>query len=314
MSTSYDFAKYLAQVPTYRRKDDTTLQNRATTSANLIFDPQRAETERQRQWQEAQHINNMQKLKASQAGVEEALAYNEAQQKKANAIRAAASGAIGSSGLNDYLNNETDKAMQGQRLNIAATLAANRDAEINEYSVLDRQLLDKLSEIEKLRGQTSGALLQDLIAAEDARETDWQKNALQVALGIGSGELQAADLNFRERNAREQAELQRYIADLGYKEAMLPYNNMTKYQQATEDRLTKEMMGGIPGENPETLVGLRDYANKKGVNVDWDASTGNVIIGNKTVTPETLISMGAVLDANDNRWKLSQSQAAMLLK
>lgn len=314
MSTSYDFAKYLAQVPTYRRKDDTTLQNRATTSANLIFDPQRAETERQRQWQEAQHINNMQKLKASQAGVEEALAYNEAQQKKANAIRAAASGAIGSSGLNDYLNNETDKAMQGQRLNIAATLAANRDAEINEYSVLDRQLLDKLSEIEKLRGQTSGALLQDLIAAEDARETDWQKNALQVALGIGSGELQAADLNFRERNAREQAELQRYIADLGYKEAMLPYNNMTKYQQATEDRLTKEMMGGIPGENPETLVGLRDYANKKGVNVDWDASTGNVIIGNKTVTPETLVSMGAVLDANDNRWKLSQSQAAMLLK
>lgn len=314
MSTSYDFAKYLADVPTYRRKDDATLQDRATTSANLVFDPQRAETERQRQWQEAQHINNMQKLKASQAGIDETLAYNEAQQKKSNAIRAAGSGAIGSSGLNDYLNNETDKAMQGQRLNIAATLAANRDAETNEYSVLDRQGLDKLSEIEKLRGQTSGALLQDLIADEDARETDWQKNALQVALGIGSGELQAADLNFRERNAREQADLERYIADLGYKEAMLPYNNMTKYQQATEDRLTKEMMGGVPGENPETLVGLRDYANKSGVNVDWDASTGNVTIGNKTVTPETLVGMGAVLDANDNRWKLSQSQAAMLLK
>jgi len=304
MST-YDFASYLAQVPTYRRKDDATLQQRADTSANLIFDPQRAEIERQRQWQEAQHINNMQKLKASQAGVEETLAYNEAKAKKANAIRAAASGAIGSSGLNDYLNNEIDKALQGQRLNIAATLAANRDAEIGNYLLTDKQSLGKLSEIERLRGQTKSSLFQDLLANEDARQTAWDANALQVALGIGSGELQARDLAFRKQNAKDQIELQRYLAEL-------PYNNMTKYQQATEDRLTKEMMGGIPAD-PNTATGLRSYIEKHGGYVDWDEKTGNVNVNGTIYTPDQLGQIGKLVNG---RWvlPLSKVQQMMIMK
>ena len=248
MSASYDFARYLADIPEYRRKNDRMLQDRADPAPASYLTRSGPEIERQRQWEEAQHINNMQKLKASQAGVEETLAYNEARAKKANAIRAAASGAIGSSGLGDYLNNKTDTALAGQRLNIAATLAANRDAEIGNYSLTDKQSLGKLSEIERLRGQTKSSLFQDLLANEDARQFDWDVNALQVALGIGSGELQAADLNFREKNAADSLSLQKYIADL-------PYNKMTKYQEATEDRLTKELMGGIPGTNPNAMMG-----------------------------------------------------------
>jgi hypothetical protein len=308
MSISYDFAEYLAQVPQYKRKKDSDLLQRATTSADLVFDPQRSETERQRQWQEAQHINAMQGLKASQSGIDETLAYNAAQRKKANAIRAASAGAIGSSGLSDYLNAETDKALEGQRLSIAATLAANQGAERANYALADRQGLEKLSELERLRGQTKANVYENLLADEDARATDWDMNALQVALGIGSGELQGADLAFREQNAADSLSLQKYIADL-------PYNKMTKYQKAMEDRLTKELMGGIPGTNPNAIVGLRAYAEGQGYNVGWDAATGNVTVGNKTLTPDTLRNQyGAILDASDGRWKIPQSQMAALLR
>ena len=67
MST-YDFASYLAQVPTYRRKDDATLQQRADTSANLIFDPQRAEIERRANGGKLQHINNSRNSKHHRRG------------------------------------------------------------------------------------------------------------------------------------------------------------------------------------------------------------------------------------------------------
>src|SRR5664280_2894207 len=121
MTASYDFAQYLSQVPAYKRKADSLLQTQATTDANLVFDPQKQEEQRQMQYNEAQHINNMQQLKASQAGVDDTLAFNAAQAQKANAIRAAGSGAIGASGLGDFLNQQTEQALQGQKLNIAAT-------------------------------------------------------------------------------------------------------------------------------------------------------------------------------------------------
>ena len=324
---SYNFADYLSQVPNYKRKDSTSLQDRAVTASNLIYDPQKSEQERSAQWNEVQHINNMQKLKASNAGVAEALALNNALAKKAAALRAAGSGAMGSSGLSDHLNNQADISTQAQRLSIAAALAANNAAEANNYSALDRQAQGRLREIETLRGETASGLYNQYEDAQDAAENTWRQNALQVALGIGSGALNAADLNQRASNEAARIAEQRYSTDMGYKQALLPYQSMTQYQKGQLDLDTVRTMGQTPNaqntsppawstgagsisynsnNRQNSAVGLRSVAENAGLNVGWDEKTGNVSIGQKTYTPSQLANMGGFIDS-DGRWKLPSS-------
>jgi len=322
VKANYDFADYLASVPSYNRKNSATLQDRATTAANLIFDPQRAEQRRAGAWNETQHINNMQKLKASTVGVEDALAYNNAQAKKAAAVRSAGSGAVGSSGLTDYLNNEADASTQAQRLNIAATLAANNTAEVQDYSTLDRQSQEKLGDIETLRGQTSSSLYDTYEDAQDTAENNWNQNALSVALGIGSGEMQAADLNGRQLNEANRIAESRYEADL-------PYNAMTQYQQGQLDLDTTVAMGKTAGSkssssskkssssssnsnNSNQVYGLRGYAEQSGKTVGYDANTGNVTVGSKTFTPANLQSLGGYIN-NSGRWVLPKSALGTIM-
>ncbi len=109
---TYNFSDYLSQIGSYNRKDSATLLERAKAAANLLYNTQTQETNRQAKLNELQSITNTQKIKRANAGVDDSLAYNNAQSKKAAAIRAAGSGAVGSSGLTDYLNNETDTATQ----------------------------------------------------------------------------------------------------------------------------------------------------------------------------------------------------------
>jgi len=246
-NASYNYSDYLYQVPDYQRKDESVLKNRATTAANLVFDPQKAEQERAAQWNEAMHINNMRKLKTGNVGTYQALALSNAQARRAANIRAANSGAIGASGLTDYLNNQADIQTEAQRLNIAATLAANNAAEVNSFDTTSRQDQSKLSDIEKFRGQTSSSLYDQYNSAEDDRENAWRQNALQVALGIGSGEMQAADINQRADTEAARIAQMKYDTDMGYKIAQLPYDKMTQYDQARTYLDSANIFGQAPG-------------------------------------------------------------------
>lgn len=319
----YDFQNYLNQVPDYQRRNAQTLQNQAQSSANLIFDPQRAEQQRAAQWQEAQHINNLQKLKAGNVGVDEALAYNDSQLKKAANIRAASAGAVGSSGLSDYLRNAIDASTQAQRLNIAAQMAADRAAEIGNYSTLDRQSQERLGEIERLRGETTSNLYGQYEGEQDAAEQAWRANALQVALGIGSAKLQQAELAQKARQEQAALDMQKYNIDMGMKQAMLPYQAMTKAQAADAYLQSANVFGQAPGSvsapsaysfptSNAASIGLRSYAEGLGKSVGYDANTGNVTIGNRTVTPSQLTAMGGVL--NNGTWTISESMARTLMK
>lgn len=321
----YNYQDYLNQVPDYQRKNSQALKDRATSSSNLIFDPQKSEQQRAAQWQEAQHINNLQKMKAGNVGVDEALAYNDAQLKKAAAIRAASAGAVGSSGLSAYLNNAIDASTQAQRLNTAAQLAAARNAEVNDYSTLDRQSQARLGEIEKLRGETSANLYGTYEDAQDAAEQNWRQNALQVALGIGSGQLQAADLNQRAQYEQSALDMQKYGIDKGMDQAMLPYKYMTKAQAADAYLQSANIFGQAPGSSYSPAssysyptssgsgsIGLRSYAEGLGKAVGYDPNTGNVTVGNQVITPATLEAAGGIL--NNGTWTISESMARSLIR
>lgn len=260
-AASYDYLEYLGQVPEYERKSDDLLQGRATTAADIIFDPQRAEEKRQAQWNEAQHVNNLAKLKAANAGTDEALALNNAQLRKSSAVRAAGSGAIGSSGLSDYLKNQADISTQAQRLSIAATQAANNAAEINNFDTLDKQSQNKLAEIEQFRGKTGQSLLDQYQDAEDNRENAWNMNRLNVALGIGEGELNAADINQRAANEAARIAQMKYDTDMGYKIAKLPYDNMTQYDQARVYLDSSSIFGEAPGGGSSRSYGSNSNAS-----------------------------------------------------
>lgn len=322
----YRFEDYLSQVPDYQRQDPSRMRERAATSSNLIFDPQRSEQQRQAQWQEAQHINALQKLKAGNVGVNEALSYNDQQMKKAAAVRAAGSGAIGSSGLSDYLKNAVDASTQAQRLNIAAQLAAGRESQIRDYGTLDRQTQQRLAEIEKLRGETSSNLYGQYQDAQDAAEQAWRQNALQVALAIGSGKLQASELSQKEKQNQDALNMQKYNIDMGMKQAMLPYQAMTKAQAADAYLQSANVFGQAPGSGssapgysgfPSTSsssgsIGLRSYAEGLGKEVGYDPNTGNVTIGSQIITPATLAAAGGVL--NNGTWTISESMAKALIR
>lgn len=319
---TYDFEDYLSQIPDYKRKDSDALKNRASTVANLVYDPQRSEQERQAKWNEMQQINKMQQLKASNAGVEESLAYNNSQAKKAAAIRSASAGAVGSSGLNEYLKNQADASTEAQRLNVAAILAQNKNAAINEYSLIDRQTQDKLAEIEDLRGRSAANLYEEYEAAQDTAENDWKRNALNVALGIGEGNAAAADLNLRKNIEDNRIAAQLY-------EATLPYRAMTQNQIAQLDLDTAKAFGkttksnqknnyGSSGSKAATLYvndanshNLRDVASRYGFNVGYDAQSGNVTVGNKVYSPQTLAAMGGFI--SNGRWQLPSSSINSLL-
>ncbi len=319
----YNFSDYLSEVPDY--ESTTTLAERiaqAKAASNLAYDPVRQEQERQRRYNEMTNYNAQNKLNASQTGIDKTLQYNASQAKKANAINSAARGGGNSDGLSAYLNNQTDTALAGQKLNIASGLATDKFNQDQSYQQQDRESQQTLNNIETQRGNAAEVYLTNMNNAEAERENAWKMNALNVANAIGSGEMTAEDINARLQMAADSIANQQYIANLGLEEAKLPWTmGMTPYQKDQSAQSWTDLMGGLPGgDSNNNQVGLSLYASSyTGANaptVGWDSSSGNVIIKNsagtaKTYTPETLTNMGAVLD--NGRWKMTESTARQLL-
>jgi len=312
---NYDYKDYLSEVPGYQRKDTATLLARAKAAAGLLYDPQEQAAAKTAKNNELQSIINTQKIKRANAGLDESLSFNNAQAKKAAAVRAAGSGAIGSSGLTDYLNNEADTATQAQRIAAAASMAGNLSDEATRYQGDVTNTNQTYTDIAANRGNAQQTLYNQFEDAQDTAEQNWLQNALQVALGIGSGVNAAADINMRAANEEARLKEQKYEADL-------PYNAMTQYQLASIDLDTAKAFGKKTGGKTTAakessgkntggaisqngIYGLRDVANQYGVNVGYDANSGNITVGNKTYTPTTLASMGGFL--KDGRWQLPAS-------
>jgi len=312
---TYSFRSDLSQVPGYQRESTASLLARAKAAADLAADPQKQQAQRLATQNERDYYNNLQKMKASNVGTNAALNYGNQQAKKTAAARAINSGAIGSSGLQDYLNNEADIATQAQRLNIAATQSANANAANTDYQGRVNDMNTLLSDIETNRGKTASSLYQDYEAAQDAAQQSWNQNALNVALGIGSGELNAADLAQRKANEAAQVASQLYVAEL-------PYNALTQYQKGQLDLDTTIAMGKTTGSKSNSggssrsssgtnytgnngVYSLRDVASQNGINVAYDSNSGNVTIGNRTYSPSTLTAMGGYI--SNGRWQLPSS-------
>lgn len=63
--------------------------------------------------------------------------------------------------------------------------------------------------------------------------------------------------------------------------------------------------------NNNYLVGLRDAAEGSGINVGWDANTGNVSLNQQQYTPQQLSSMGGKLE--NDKWSLPSSAVNALI-
>lgn len=324
----YNYQDYLGQVPEYQQtKTSAEMLAQAKAASNLAYDPIRQEAERQRKFNEMQQYNTMNKLNSSQAGLDKTLAFSESQAKKANAINAAARGGKASDGLSSYLNNLTDTALAGQRLNIQARLNADKYNAEQNYLQQDADSQKTLSNIEAQRGNAQQVYYTNQEDLEANRKFQWDTNALNVANAIGAGVMNAEDINARLQMAADSIASQERIAEMNNQAAMdrasLEWDRgPTWAQKDASARAWTELFGGLPGYDENTgQVGLSSYASAFGgqansPTVGWDANSGNVIIKNasgitNSYTPETLTGMGAVLV--DGRWKMSQATADQLL-
>lgn|GEM_PF-3568068 len=324
----YNYQDYLGQVPDYQQtKTSAEMLAQAKAASNLAFDPIRQEAERQRKYNEMQSYNTMNKLNSSTAGLDKTLAFSESQAKKANAINAAARGGKASDGLSSYLNNLTDTALAGQRLNIQQGLSTDKYNAEQNYLQQDADSQKTLSNIESQRGNAQQVYYTNQEDLEANRKFQWDTNALNVANAIGSGEMNAADINARLEMASNSIASQERIAEMNNAAALerqsLEWDRgPTWAQKDASARAWTELFGGLPGYDSNTgQVGLSSYASAfagqaNSPTVGWDASNGNVMVKNasgvsNTYTPETLTGMGAVLD--NGRWKMSQQTADQLL-
>jgi len=70
--------------------------------------------------------------------------------------------------------------------------------------------------------------------------------------------------------------------------------------------------GSITYDAPSGGVGLRQYAEAAGKSVGYDSSTGNISVGNKTLTSTDLKNMGGYIGSN-GRWVIPQSAIASIM-
>lgn len=305
----FDFQSALNSIGNYAGLSQAEMQAQAGRAADMVINPQVAQVERNRQRGELDYYNQMKQMEAAQAGVDKTLAYNESQRRKQDSVRSAASGGGARSGLNDYLGQQTDQALEGTRLGLAAEASRGKQALIDSYRLQNQQIADMLGELEARRGLTAGTYYDTMSNAERDREAQWNQNRASTALGIGQLQQQAQQSNINAALAQLEADDARYATDMRMATDLLPYITPTKYQQGMLFNETANTFGQAPGAQSGP-VGLRDYAESQGANVGWDPKTGSVSVNGKTYTQQDLKNMGGQLI--NGRWKIPQSAVARL--
>ena len=272
-----NYSTYLSEVPTYTKKSDDVALGQAQRASRLAYATQLAAAKKNQRLAGAQHVNNLQDIKNSTAGVEEANAYNQSLAKKSNALRSISMGGSGSNGLSSYLNQQTDQGLAAQNLAAAVNLAGMRNKENTNYDTTTQNYLTGLEGLAANRDQSAYNTYSDLVSAEDTRAANSQESAKNIANAIWS------NVNTENEMAdRKEIEANRIAEQI--REANLPYNNMTQKEKAEESRLTVAQQGGTPA-NPNSATGLRQYIESNNGQIAYDANSGNLNINGTIYNP-----------------------------
>lgn len=271
--TPFDFTSTRDLIPDYERLSDAEIQAQADLAAELVAAPQIAAAEKTRQWNELQHYNDMNKLNSSQAGVDEQMKWAEAQGQKADAYAAATSGANSRSGLTSHLANQRAMATEGDRLAIAAQMAAQKQNLMETYNLSDRQVSDMLNNISYQQGLTAGNYYNEMYNNQLNNINNYNMSKNDTAVGLGNVWMQGEDIKQRQAQALMNNKMAKESLRQQYRLSMLPYEQMTKAEEANAYNQSSNIFGQAPG--------YRSY----GANSNASGPAGTASIGEYTGKP-----------------------------
>lgn len=270
--TPFDFTKTLSTIPDYEQLSEAEIQAQANLAAELVAAPQLAAAEKTRQWNELQHYNDMQKLNSSQAGVDEQMKWAEAQGKKADAYAAATSGANARSGLTAHLANQRAMATEGDRLALAAQMAAQKQNLMETYNLSDRQVSDLLENISYQQGLTAGNYYNEMYNNQLTNLNNYNMSKNDTAVGLGNIWMQGEDIKQRQAQALMNNKMAKETLRQQYKLGMMPYQQMTKAEEANAYNQSSSIFGRSPG-----------YSSSYGSNSNASGPAGSEVVGGSAI-------------------------------
>jgi len=282
----------LARAPAYTPLPESELRHLAQEYAELQIGPQREALRRALQEAERQAEPQRQAIEAAYAAVPAQMSrlLEEARQK---ALESAIARGGGRSGLVEWLTAELQKPVVERAQQLEAEKAAKLADVESALALARRQAAEQEQQLAERLGQLASQQLAALRDLEYARMTgDWERawNAL-MALA----------------NAATQAEQfkQTYAFNL------LPYFALTEEQRQQLPLYWAQVIGEVPATLPQPvgalppmpegaagtpyeLLPLRAYAASvgRGHLVDWDPTTGEVIIAGRRYTQRDIERMG----------------------
>lgn len=245
--TPFDFSDALSEVSGYEGLTDEQIQSQANTAAELLAAPQIAASKEQERRNALEEYTAARRLKSSQAGYNEAEAWNKSQGQKADALAAAASGANSRSGLVAYLSNQREAQLAGDRLAIQAQLADQQNALGAASQSNARSISDQLENIGNQQGLAAADYFNQTYNNQLSNRNSYNMNRNQVAASLGTVHNQGQDIAQRNAQANMQNSTTLRGQDQEYALGLLPYTKMTKKDEADAYNQSSQIYGRSPG-------------------------------------------------------------------
>ena len=287
----------MAQMPSYKQPSQEELLQQAQLWAKLQVDPAlQALSETLAKTKQALEAQKAQ-TEAQYAGVDQSVNryMEEAAQK---ALESAISRGGGRSGQVEWYTSKLQQPIAEQYAKTQAEKAAALSDIAAKIALAEQQAAEQQKTLEQRRGELEANRLAELQNLAHATATgDWQR-AFQAAQNLASLATQAQQWQ------------------MSYAANLLPYFTITEYERQTQPLQWAQTMGQVP----ETLqqptptsyyVPLRQYASNYGASVDYDPSTGEVIINGRRYSPNYLRSIGGQIV--NNAWQIPASAVNALL-
>jgi len=286
----------LAHAPSYQQPSQEELLQQARTWANLQVDPAvQAISQTLAQVKQALQTQQAQ-AEAAYAGLDQAT-----QRYMADAAQKALESAIarggGRSGQVEWYTSKLQQPISEQYAQAQAQKAATLSDIANRMALAEQQAAEQQKNLEQRRGELEANRLAELQELAHATAVgDWER-AFQAAQNLASMATQAQQWG------------------LSYAASLLPFYAQTEAERQAQPLQWAQVMGQVPSLPQANVTGyavpLRSYASQLGATVDYDPSTGEVIVNGKRYPAGALEAMGGQLIGD--RWYIPASQLQLLL-
>lgn len=286
-----------AQMPKYQMPSKEELLQQAKTWANLQIDPSlQAVAQALAQTKQALETQKAQ-TEASYAGLDQAT-QRFMQEAAQRALESAIARGGGRSGQVEWYTSKLQQPIAEQYAQAQAQKAATLSDIASKITLAEQQAAEQQKSLEQRRGELEAARLAELQQLAHATAVgDWQR-AFEAAQNLASLATQAQQWQ------------------MSYAASLLPWYVLSESERQAQPLQWAQVMGQVPSPATTNITGyavpLRLYAKQRGSTVDYDPSTGEVIINGKRYSPDYLRSYGAQL-VND-RWWVPASVAELLLQ